>query len=67
MIRKTVRFDPADEKALRNAKNEYSSQHYLDHPNIVRYIDVEWSDNHVRYYMDYFENGSLDTLIDKGR
>ena len=66
MVRKTVRFDPGDEKALRNAKNEYRSQRYLDHPNIVRYIDVEWSDNQVRYYMDYFEKHSLDTLISEG-
>ncbi len=67
MIRKTVRFDPGDVTALRNAKNEYRSQRYLDHPNIARYIDVKWSDNQVRYYMDYFENGSLVTLIGKGR
>ena len=67
MIRKTVRFDPEDVKASRNAKNESRSQRYLDHPNIARYIDVEWRDNQVRYYMDYFKKGSLNTLIGKGK
>ncbi|KAL8733971.1 MAG: hypothetical protein Q9166_001732 [cf. Caloplaca sp. 2 TL-2023] len=61
MVRKTIHFDTADPKALRNAWNE-SQQRYLDHPNIARYIDADWGDDHVNFYMEYFEDGSLDSL-----
>lgn len=52
MVRKMVRFNKAGEKELRRAKMEYRTQTYFDHPNIARYIDVEWRDGQARFYMN---------------
>lgn len=62
MARKIIRFDTADEKMMRNVKTEYRTHRHLSHPNIAKYVDAEWLDGEVRFYMEYFENGSLDTL-----
>ena len=62
MARKIIRLDTADEKMMRNAKTEYRTHRYLNHPNIAKYVDAEWLDGEVRFYMEYFEDGSLDTL-----
>lgn len=64
MVRKTVPFNKADEKEQRHAKSEYRTQTYLDHPNITKYIDVEWRDDQASFYMEHFKEGGLDTLID---
>ena len=65
MVRKIITYSDKDPKGKEYQHNEYRTQTYLDHPNIARYTDAEWLDGEVRFYMDYFEDGSLDTLIKK--
>lgn len=65
VARKIVNINTASEKSKRHVRSEYRTQRQLDHPNIAEYVDVEWGDGQVKFYMHHFPNGSLDTMINK--
>ena len=59
---KTIRF-ASGEKHKEPARREYSVLSVLDHPNIVKYIDIRWTPTSARIYMEFCEGGSLDDFI----
>lgn len=62
---KTIRFDPR-ENHKDAAERECLILSRLDHPNIVKYLDIIWAPTTAKIYMDYCAGGSLADFI-RGR
>ena len=45
--------------------NSVNYIHILEHPNIVKYIDLIESENNSYIFMEYCEGGTLESLIKK--
>ena len=61
---KTIRF-ASDEKHRKPARREYSILSVLNHPNIVEYIDIQWTRTSAKIYMAFCEGGSLAEFISR--
>lgn len=59
---KTIRFT-SDKKHRAPAEREYSILSSLNHPNIVKYIDIRWAPTSAKIYMEFCEGGSLADFI----
>lgn len=46
-------------------KNQTEIMKQLDHPNIVKFIDVHYSDKHCYIVMEYCEGGNLEKYISR--
>ena len=66
MACKSVRFRDAQiSKSVVERECAILSQ--LSHPNVVRQVDEQWRPNKVKIYMEYYEGGSLQDLINQRR
>ena len=67
MACKTIDFHKygTTEQARADITKEISVLSRLDHPNIIRYFDVQWGQNEARIYMEHCEDQSLDTYVAK--
>jgi len=67
MACKTIGFHNygTTEQAREDIKTEISVLSRLDHPNIIRYFDVQWGPNEARIYMEHCEDQSLGTYVAK--
>ncbi|PVH97476.1 kinase-like protein [Periconia macrospinosa] len=62
---KTIRFQNG-EKHREPAEREYSILSRLDHPNVVKYVDIIWAPTAAKIYMTFCAGGSLaDFIADK--
>ncbi len=59
---KTIRFFQ-DDQGRKAVEAEVAILSRLQHPNIVRYLDVEWSQLQAKLYMEYCDGGSLDHFV----
>eukprot|EP01087_Luapelamoeba_hula_P017991 TRINITY_DN5733_c0_g1_i1.p1 TRINITY_DN5733_c0_g1~~TRINITY_DN5733_c0_g1_i1.p1 ORF type:complete len:693 (-),score=116.07 TRINITY_DN5733_c0_g1_i1:139-2217(-) len=62
---KRLKKEGIDEKALYNLKLEIELLKALDHPNIVKYLSLIDSDNHVNMILEFIDSGSLLQIIQK--
>eukprot|EP01089_Gocevia_fonbrunei_P002654 TRINITY_DN12570_c0_g1_i2.p1 TRINITY_DN12570_c0_g1~~TRINITY_DN12570_c0_g1_i2.p1 ORF type:complete len:571 (+),score=72.45 TRINITY_DN12570_c0_g1_i2:74-1786(+) len=60
---KRMSKEDIDEAALSNLSREIDLLKRLDHPNIVKYVALVESDNHVNLILEYIEAGSLLHLL----
>jgi serine/threonine protein kinase len=63
---KTIRFLDS-ERHREPAEREYSILSSLDHPNVVRYVDIIWDSTSAKIYMDFCGGGSLADFINSKR
>ncbi|KAL6040861.1 Protein kinase of the Mitotic Exit Network [Balamuthia mandrillaris] len=62
---KRLKKEGIDEAMLINLKGEIDLLKALDHPNIVKYLGLVESDNHVNMLLEFVQNGSLLKIIQK--
>jgi serine/threonine protein kinase len=63
---KTIRFRDG-EKHREPAEREYSILSRLDHPNVVKYVDIIWDSTSAKIYMNICGGGSLADFINSKR
>jgi serine/threonine protein kinase len=63
---KTIRFQDS-EVHREPAEREYSILSRLDHPNVVKYIDITWDATSAKIYMSFCGGGSLADFINSRR
>ena len=63
---KTIRFQDS-EKHREPAEREYSILSRLDHPNVVKYVDIIWDSTSAKIYMGFCGGGSLADFINSKR
>jgi serine/threonine protein kinase len=61
---KSIRFRE-ENKSRASVEREYAILSLLDHPNIVKQVDVAWFPYKAKIYMEYCERGSLQDLIEE--
>ncbi|KAG0245959.1 Suppressor of Sensor Kinase (SLN1) [Mortierella sp. GBA43] len=64
---KEIRFQNASMALVKSIEEEMSVMRMMNHPNIVRYDNIEVHRHKVYIFMEYCEGGSLADLLQHGR
>ncbi|KAG0226449.1 Suppressor of Sensor Kinase (SLN1) [Actinomortierella wolfii] len=64
---KEIRFQDASMSLVKSIRDEMKVMKMLNHPNIVRYDNIEVHRDKVYIFMEYCQGGSLANLLEHGR